>query len=444
MNRGFIYDREACVGCEACVIACSIANEGRSAVPWRQVYTFNPFRLPGMPVFFYSLACNHCQEAPCIAACPAGAYTRDPATGAVLLNRDECIGCRYCTWACPYDAPQFNETTGTMEKCTFCTERLQQGEEPACVAGCPVDALSFGAFESEAAIQAAGFPEKNTVPLLHMKAAPLPAMPDTSYRYSPGDEEKPLPVRYGAGKISLKREWSLLAFTLLVPLMTGLLARNLIHPHTMFFLLFAGTGLLATGLSLLHLGKPARALKALRNVGHSWLSREITGFSLFFAIACLYFLFPGKPVLGLVALTAGVLTLWAMDQVYRFAGNRWLFLIHSSSAMLTSLLWISMAWMQSYAILFILFLKIALYLIRKMSLYRYGKIRYLPLLVIRLTALASAAFYLITGPAYLPLLFTLLLAGEIVDRTEFYLEQEIPGMFVSFGKYYEKPENEAG
>ncbi|MCD6200734.1 MAG: dimethyl sulfoxide reductase anchor subunit [Bacteroidales bacterium] len=444
MNRGFVFDREACVGCEACVIACSIANEGESFVPWRQVYTFNPFRLPGLPVFFYSLACNHCQEAPCIPACPARAYSRDPVTGAVILNRDACIGCRYCTWACPYDAPQFNETAGTMEKCTFCTERLQRGEEPACVAGCPVDALSFIAFEPETAVQAAGFPEKNTVPLLQMKTAPVPPVPDISYRYSPDDEEKQVLTRDRAEKISLKREWSLLSFTLLVPLMTGILARNLIHPHTVFFLIFAGIGLLATGLSLLHLGKPARALKAMRNVRHSWLSREIIGFSLFFASSLLFFLWPGKPFLGLVALVTGVLTLWVMDQVYRFAENRWLFLVHSSSTMLTGLLWISIAWMQAYAILFILFLKIGLYLIRKMSLYRYGKIRYLTFLVIRLTALASSAFYLITGPAFLPLLFTILLAGEIVDRIEFYLEQEIPGMFVSFGKYYEKSENKAG
>ncbi len=438
MIRGFIYDREACVGCEACVVACSIANRGEAAVPWRHVFTFNPKRLPGLPVFFYSLACNHCMDAPCIPACPATAYSRDPVTGAVLLNADECIGCRYCTWACPYDAPQFNDRSGTMEKCTFCTERLAAGEEPACVAGCPVDALTFGTFEPEKSIRASGFPDSSTKPVLKISGHELPPIPDTSYRFSLNEKEHADINSQATGKISLRKEWSLLLFTLLVPLMTGMLARYILHPGPAAALLFTGTGLLATGFSLMHLGKPLRAWKALRHVNSSWLSREIAGFGLSYGLSILYLLIPDKPGLGISALAFWVLTLWIMDQVYRYARIRWLFLIHSSSVLLTGLLWISIAWMQGYAILFILFLKTGLYLVRKMILYRYNRIRYLPLLIIRLLALTSAAFYLLTGPAYIPLLFSILLAGEIADRAEFYLEQEINGISASFSAWFKK------
>ncbi len=436
MIRGFIYDREACVGCEACVVACSIANRGEAAVPWRHVFTFNPKRLPDLPVFFYSLACNHCIDAPCIPACPATAYSRDPVTGAVLLNADECIGCRYCIWACPYDAPQFNDRSGTMEKCTFCTERLKAGEEPACVAGCPVDALTFGTIEPEKSIRASGFPESPTRPVLKISGREPPPIPDTSYRFSLNEKEHANINRPATGKISLRKEWSLLLFTLLVPLMTGMLARYILHPAPLSALLFTGTGLLAILFSLLHLGRPLRAWKALRHVGSSWLSREIAGFSVSFALSLLYVLLPNKPAPGIALLVLWLVTLWTVDQVYRFATRKWLFLLHSSSVLLTGLLWISIAWMQGYAILFVLLIKTVLYLTRKMALYRYERVKYIPLLVIRLMTLASAGFYLLTGPAYIPLLVAILFIGEIADRMEFYLEQEISGISASFSAWF--------
>jgi anaerobic dimethyl sulfoxide reductase subunit B (iron-sulfur subunit) len=64
--------------------------------------------------------------------------------GVVLIDADKCIGCRYCEWACPYGAPQFNETVGKMTKCNFCEDLLAKGENPACVDSCPVRALNFG------------------------------------------------------------------------------------------------------------------------------------------------------------------------------------------------------------------------------------------------------------------------------------------------------------
>jgi anaerobic dimethyl sulfoxide reductase subunit B (iron-sulfur subunit) len=62
----------------------------------------------------------------------------------VLLDPDRCVGCKYCSWACPYGAPQYDDESGTMSKCTFCAEDLDAGLPPSCVAACPLRALDFG------------------------------------------------------------------------------------------------------------------------------------------------------------------------------------------------------------------------------------------------------------------------------------------------------------
>jgi anaerobic dimethyl sulfoxide reductase subunit B len=90
-----------------------------------------------------SVACNHCERPICMEVCPAGAITRRE-DGLVLLDPDRCMGCRYCEWACPYGAPQYDSATGRMTKCTFCVDDLDRGGQPACVAACPLRALDFG------------------------------------------------------------------------------------------------------------------------------------------------------------------------------------------------------------------------------------------------------------------------------------------------------------
>ena len=88
---GFVLDLARCTGCAACIIACTTENRPGDGIAWRAVTTFNPRRLPGAPVFHYSLACNHCLEPSCMAGCPADAYTKDAATGAVLIAQNRCI-----------------------------------------------------------------------------------------------------------------------------------------------------------------------------------------------------------------------------------------------------------------------------------------------------------------------------------------------------------------
>ena len=151
----FYFDASACNGCKACQIACKDKNNLPVGLSWRHVVQYgggnwlpHPTRsdlVVANNIYAYSVsvACMHCENPACVNVCPTGAmYKR--ADGVVLVNQDQCVGCRYCEWACPYGAPQFNEAKGVMTKCTFCEDSVAQGESPACVASCPARALEFG------------------------------------------------------------------------------------------------------------------------------------------------------------------------------------------------------------------------------------------------------------------------------------------------------------
>ncbi len=89
-------------------------------------------------------ACHHCVEPACLVGCPVDAYEKDPVTGIVRHLDDQCIGCSYCTWTCPYEVPRFNERLGIVRKCDLCSDRLGAGEAPACVQACPTGAIAVG------------------------------------------------------------------------------------------------------------------------------------------------------------------------------------------------------------------------------------------------------------------------------------------------------------
>jgi Fe-S-cluster-containing dehydrogenase component len=92
----------------------------------------------------------HCKDAPCVKACPTGASYKREEDGIVLVNYDDCIGCKYCSWACPYGTREFDEFEGVMKKCTLCVDRIyndnlpEEERKPACVLACPTRARTFG------------------------------------------------------------------------------------------------------------------------------------------------------------------------------------------------------------------------------------------------------------------------------------------------------------
>jgi DMSO reductase iron-sulfur subunit len=150
-HYAFYFDSNSCSGCKACQVACKDKHGLEVGRLWRRVYEVSGggWRQEGAAwltdAFAYnlSIACNHCEKPACKEACPAGAiYQR--ADGIVLIDGEHCMGCQYCSWACPYGAPQYDAAAGRMSKCTFCVDLIEVGLSPACVAACPLRALDFG------------------------------------------------------------------------------------------------------------------------------------------------------------------------------------------------------------------------------------------------------------------------------------------------------------
>ena len=147
----FFFDAAACSGCKACQVACKDRHGLEVGRLWRRVSEVagGGWEPDGAAwrstVFAYhlSMSCNHCDRPICLEGCPARAITRRD-DGVVLIEPDHCLGCGYCSWVCPYGAPQYRADQGVMSKCSFCAEDLDAGLEPACVAACPVRALDAG------------------------------------------------------------------------------------------------------------------------------------------------------------------------------------------------------------------------------------------------------------------------------------------------------------
>lgn len=150
---GFYVDQQHCVGCFTCQIACKDKNELADGLRWRKVHEFNGgtcIKENGVfknNVFAYwlPLSCNHCKNPKCVENCPTGAMYKREEDGVVLVDQDRCVGCGYCVWSCPYEAPKV--VGKTVSKCNFCIDLLEQGENPACVDACIMRVLKFGPIE---------------------------------------------------------------------------------------------------------------------------------------------------------------------------------------------------------------------------------------------------------------------------------------------------------
>jgi Fe-S-cluster-containing dehydrogenase component len=143
---GWIFDVSKCTGCQACINACKFENNTTLdfTVNYRWFVRRESGTYPAPKVEFFTLACNHCDEPACLAACPVGAIEKRASDGIVLIDQGKCIGCEYCVWACPYGVPQVNEVAHKVEKCTFCVHRIEQGLRPACVDTCVGGAIQLG------------------------------------------------------------------------------------------------------------------------------------------------------------------------------------------------------------------------------------------------------------------------------------------------------------
>lgn len=142
MALRYRIDISRCIGCRACEVACVTANDLHPARSRNWVPHLEADASATAHTTFAPYLCHHCEEPPCVPACPTGAsYQADD--GRVLVDRELCIGCGLCVPECPYDARYVETATNTLEKCTLCEGRVLAGESPACFDVCPAGARTF-------------------------------------------------------------------------------------------------------------------------------------------------------------------------------------------------------------------------------------------------------------------------------------------------------------
>ena len=281
----FAVDLDRCTGCKACVSACHSLNGLDEDEIWRNTGLLHGGTSEDPYQQTVTTACHHCAEPGCMLGCPVKAYEKDAETGIVRHLDDQCIGCQYCVLKCPYDVPKYSDARGIVRKCDMCQSRLGAGEAPACVQACPSGAISIRTV--------------STSGLMNLQAGDhmLPGAFDSGYTkpstiYTSG---RPMPLNARpADAFVLKQEhahWPLIWMLLLTQIACGIFVGagllafgnaavfgNAQAPLAVAAFVILNAGL---GASVLHLGRPLGAWRALLGLRTSWMSREILAFTLF-------------------------------------------------------------------------------------------------------------------------------------------------------------------
>ena len=318
-QHGFHFTADNCIACHACEAACSEKNDNPAHIAFRSVGYVEGGTYPDYQRLNISMACNHCDDPVCLKGCPTRAYTKFAEYGAVLQDPDICFGCGYCTWVCPYNAPQLDPIKGQVSKCNMCVDRLEVGLKPACVSACLGGALEFGVIENtpvnrdQAKLDIPGFPstditnpnirfqQKRSLPREMSRADMMPL------KYHRDDSKKKYMPVVDETKGKAQRQWNLhkllgshenahIAFTLCAQAVIGAFMLLMFGPSMGFsavaevktnaFLPLMATMFVVLGVGMfklnMHLGKPLRFYRGFNNWRLSPVSREIAGVSLFF------------------------------------------------------------------------------------------------------------------------------------------------------------------
>lgn len=374
-QHGFHFTADNCIGCHACEAACSEKNGNPAHISFRSVGYVEGGTYPDYKRMNISMACNHCDDPVCLKGCPTRAYTKHIEYGAVLQDPDTCFGCGYCTWVCPYNAPQLDPIQGQVSKCNMCVDRLEEGLKPACVSACLGNALNFGVVENvpenreQVLPQIPGFPDPSitnpNIRFQQIKSMPnevtrTDSMPVKYHKGEDGqfrsvvDEKQGKEKSWNLERLS-SRENPLVIFTLSTQAVMGAFIAVFLAPWlgmdsiagfessimfipmlVVFMAIQAGVLVLST----LHLGKPLRFYRGFNNLKHSPLSREALGVAMFFAGMTGYTALKllnlwldwtivewVAQLAGAFALVSAVVGLWFMHKIYRIKArpfwNHW-------------------------------------------------------------------------------------------------------------------------
>jgi len=344
MTYAFTFDSSACpAGCKICQQACKDKNQLPVGVMWRRVIEVSGSESWTNNIFAYnlSLACNHCVHPKCAGVCPADAYIVR-ADGIVCIDSAKCMGCGYCSWACPYSAPQYNPEKGQMTKCDFCFDNIDAGLPPACVAACPMKAvLGFAEIDDGRRT----IDDSQWLELWKIPASQHPFPLPNNSRTEPHLALKPHVAMNNLLKQKIsnraeikpkkqKSEISLIVFTLLVQMAVGgfLSVQWLFTPlwnlveydaRLLRFFPYLMIGIcLALGVlfSFAHLGAKRNAWMALNHLRKSWLSREILFVGLFGAgwlVSAAPLSWQVLTIARLITSLFGIALIYSMAQVYR-------------------------------------------------------------------------------------------------------------------------------
>lgn len=319
-QHGFFFTADNCIGCHACEAACSEKNENPAHLAFRSVGYVEGGSYPDYKRMNISMACNHCDDPVCLKGCPTRAYTKHAEYGAVLQDPETCFGCGYCTWVCPYNAPQLDPVKGQVSKCNMCVDRLEVGLKPACVSACVGNALDFGVIEDipknrhQCKTSIPGFPDAEiTHPNIRFQqtksmpnemtrtdSMPVKYHKDEKGNFKPVIDQKAGKAKHWNFAKLNSRENPLVLFTLFAQAAFGVffitflatllgIESFVLFTQTAMFLPLVLTSLIMTAFALLmsvtHLGKPMRFYRGFNNLRHSPMAREGFGLALF-SIGC--------------------------------------------------------------------------------------------------------------------------------------------------------------
>ena len=145
---GWFIDTRRCFGCHGCEVACKAENDVPLGNYIRQTIYKDVGEYPQVSRMFLPMACQHCEDAPCIKACPCGALHKNVG-GSVVIDYNTCCGHSNCVDACPYGAIYMDPAAQQAVKCHNCYHRVESEMEPACATTCPSDAIYFGDLNDE-------------------------------------------------------------------------------------------------------------------------------------------------------------------------------------------------------------------------------------------------------------------------------------------------------
>lgn len=303
----FGFEMSACIGCHSCEVACAEQNGLPEGTVWRRVGEIEGGRHPDTRRWHLSMSCNHCLDPACLEGCPTNAYEK-LANGVVAHHAEDCIGCQYCTWNCPYSVPAFQPDRRIVTKCDLCRPRLEAGVTPACVDACPTSAITLEVVDVAAwradpsagdgpGLPAAGLTVSTT-------RIGLPAgLPDDAAAASDWNLRPEHP------------HWPLVWLTLVSQVAVGASAGADTGRGRALAAVLAAAALAG---AVQHLGRPVAAWKALRNLRRSWLSREVLLLSVYAALAVASIVLPA---LGPLAVVAGAAGVFASARLYIVPGR---------------------------------------------------------------------------------------------------------------------------